>query len=138
MSSLEEERQSILARMQVSREHYRRMLLNQPELHANPAHPAGHHASYALTGPQFPRSAALRWVAQHPLLTAAATATVLALVSSRVARSAAKNTVKSGNPAAAPLPRTASNIDAIVRLLTTVANLAALIPSRVSPHVPPR
>ncbi|QDZ27073.1 hypothetical protein [Noviherbaspirillum sp. UKPF54] len=137
MSSLEEERQSILARMQVSREHYRRMLLNQPELHANPAHPAGHHASYALAGPGFPRSKALRWVAEHPLMTAAAAATVLALVSSRVARGAAKNTVRSGNPAAAPLPRTASNIDAIVRLLTTVANLATLIPPRVPPGVPP-
>ncbi|MGE5622800.1 MAG: hypothetical protein ACM3WS_06575, partial [Bacillota bacterium] len=94
MSSLEEERQSILARMQVSREHYRRMLLNQSEVHANPAHPAGHHATYELAGPGFPRSAALRWVAQHPLLTAAAAATVLALVSSRVARSAAKNTAR--------------------------------------------
>lgn len=131
MSSLEEERQSILARMQVSREHYRRMLLNQPEIHASPAHPAGHHAVYELAGPGFPRSQALRWVAQHPLLTAAAAATVLALLSSRVARSAAKNTARTANPEGAPLPRTASNIDAIVRLLTTVANLATLIPPRV-------
>lgn len=135
MSSLEEERQSILARMQVSRDHYRRMLLNQPEIHANPAHPQGRHAAYALAGPEFPRSKALRWVGQHPLLTAAAAATVLALLASRAGRGAAKQAAQAANPAAVP-PRSASNIDAVVRLLTAAANLAQLVPPRMPRREP--
>lgn len=134
MNSLDEERQSILARMQVSREHYRRMLLNQEEVHINPAHPEGRHAVYYnLGGDDLPRNPALRWIGQHPILSAAALAVIVALASSRVGRRAAKNAAKAGTPAATELPRSTTHIDAIARLLTAVANIAQFVPRR-----PPR
>lgn len=131
MSSLEEERQSILHRMQLSREHYRRMLLNQPEVHANPHHPAGHHASYALANDQFPRSKAMRWVAQHPVLCAAAVAAVIAIGPARLARTA----MKGGNAAGTLTARAASNIDNLTRILGMVATV---VQSMQAARHPPR
>lgn len=124
--SLEEERQAILDRMEVSRERYRRMLRNQPEVIANEHHPAGHHAVYALPNDRFPRSAAMRWVAQHPVLCAAAIAAVIVIGPGRIARTA----MKGGSAATSLTLRNSPNIDTIGRLLTIVADVAARIPAR--------
>ncbi|NEX60348.1 hypothetical protein [Noviherbaspirillum galbum] len=128
--SLEEERQKILDRMQASREQYRRMLLNQPEVVVNRQHPVGHHAAYALPPKaMMPRNSALRWMAQHPVVCAAAVAALIAVGPKRIARAAAQ-----GSNAATNLTlRNPSNIDAITRLITLVADIVQRMPSRYPP-----
>jgi hypothetical protein len=129
--SLEEERQAILDRMQASRERYRRMLSSQPEVIANAAHPGGRHAVYALPpDDHFPRSAAMRWVAQHPMLCAAAIAAVIVIGPGRIARTA----MKGGSAASSLTLRNSPNIDTLGRLLTIVADVAARIPMRTPPR----
>lgn len=129
--SIENERQAILDRMEASRERYRRMLRNQPEVIANVHHPVGRHAAYALPEEdRFPRSATMRWIAQHPLLCAAAIAAVVAIGPRRIVRTA----IKGGNAAASLTLRTGSNIDTLSRLLTIVADVVAHLPTRNPPR----
>ncbi|HEX7649532.1 MAG TPA: hypothetical protein VF450_19200 [Noviherbaspirillum sp.] len=128
--SLEDERQAILDRMAVSRERYRRMLHNQPEVIANAAHPVGRHAVYALPDDRFPRSAAMRWVAQHPVLCAAAIAAVVVIGPARIVRTA----MKGGSAATSLTLRNSPNIDTIGRLISIVADVAARIPMRTPPR----
>lgn len=128
--SIEDERQAILDRMEVSRERYRRMLRNQPEVIANVHHPVGRHAAYALPEDRFPRSAAMRWVAQHPLLCAAAIAAVVVIGPRRIMRTA----IKGGNAAASLTVRNSPNIDTLSRLLTIVADVVAYLPTRNPPR----
>jgi hypothetical protein len=128
--SLEDERQAILDRMEASRERYRRMLRNQPEVIANEAHPTGRHAVYALPEDRFPRSAAMRWVAQHPVICAAAIAAVIVIGPGRIARTA----MKGGSAATSLTLRNSPNIDTLGRLLSIVADVAARIPARNPPR----
>lgn len=124
--SLEEERQAILQRMRESREHYRHMLRDQPEMHVNPNHPQGRHAAYAVDSNEFPRSKTMRWIAQHPFMCAGAIAAVIVIGPGRIVRSAAKG----GNAATAFTARTHSNIDALARIITAIANIVQHVPLR--------
>lgn len=128
--SIEDERQAILNRMEASRERYRHMLRNQPEVIANVHHPVGRHAAYALPEDSFPRSATMRWIAQHPLLCAAAIAAVVAIGPRRIMRTA----IKGGNAAASLTLRNSPNIDTLSRLLTIVADVVAHLPTRNPPR----
>jgi len=128
--SIEDERQAILDRMEASRERYRRMLRGQPEVIANVHHPVGRHAAYALPEDRFPRSAAMRWVAQHPLLCAAAVAAVVVVGPRRIMRTA----IKGGSTAASLTLRNSSNIDNLSRLFTIVADVVAHLPTRNPPR----
>lgn len=128
--SLEDERQAILDRMAASRERYRRMLHNQPEVIVNEHHPVGRHAVYALPDDRFPRSTAMRWVAQHPVLCAAAIAAVVVIGPARIARTA----MKGGSAATSLTLRNSPNIDTIGRLISIVADVAARIPMRTPPR----
>jgi hypothetical protein len=127
--SIEDERQAILDRMEASRERYRRMLRDQPEVIANVHHPVGRHAAYAVPEDRFPRSAAMRWVAQHPLLCAAAVAAVVVIGPRRIMRTA----IKGGSAATSLTLRNSSNIDTLSRLFTIVADVVAHLPTRNPP-----
>lgn len=106
--SLEEERQSILERMQMSRETYRRMLSDQPDVlehrrigaarQPEPlavASEVGHYrddrqlARFSAAQGGFPRSTAMRWAMRHPFMCAAAVAAVAAIGPRRILRTAA-------------------------------------------------
>lgn len=128
--SLEDDRQAILDRMESSRSRYRRMLRNQPEVIANVHHPVGRHAAYAVPEDRFPRSAALRWVAQHPLLCVAAIAAVVVIGPRRIARAA----LKGGSAATSLTLHNSPNIDTLGRLITIIADVAAHIPTRNPPR----
>lgn len=118
--SLEEERQSILERMQMSRETYRRMLSDQPDVIEHRRTGTAHQPEPLAVAPEvahyrdnrqlsrfsaaqgsFPRSAAMRWAMQHPFMCAAAVAAVVAIGPRRILHTA----VSSG--AAAKALRTA-------------------------------
>lgn len=125
--SLEEERQAILQRMQESREHYRHMLRDQPEVHVNPNHPQGWHAAYAVADNEFPRSKTMRWIAQHPFMCATAvTALIVIGPGRRLARTAAKR----GDAATASTARSHSNIEALARILGAIASVVQHLPAR--------
>lgn len=128
--SLEEERQAILQRMQESRQHYRHMLRDQPEVHVNPNHPQGWHAAYAVADDQFPRSKTLRWIAQHPFMCAAAVVALIAIVPGRrlARRIGAKGS--NGNAATAFTTRGTSTIEALARILSAVASVVQHLPTR--------
>lgn len=128
--SLEEERQAILQRMQASREHYRHMLRDQPEVHANPHHPEGRHAVYAVDRNEFPRSKTMRWIAQHPFLCAAAVAALIVIGPGRIVRGAAKG----GNAAPAFTARSHLNIDTLARIATAIASVVQHLPTRPWRH----
>lgn len=129
--SLEDERQAILDRMEASRNRYQRMLRNQPEVIANVHHPVGRHAAYAVPEDRFPRSAALRWVAHHPLLCVAAIAAVVAIGPRRIVRTA----LKGGSAATSSLTLLNSpNIDTLGRLLTIITDVVAHLPTRNPPR----
>jgi hypothetical protein len=131
--SLEEERQKILERMQASREQYRRILMDQPQVVVNTHHPVGHHAVYAVPMKPTPQNNALRWVAQHPMISAAGVAAVAAAVIAIGPKRIARVAVQGSNTAANLTLRNPSNIDAITRLLTLVADIVQRMPSRYPP-----
>jgi hypothetical protein len=125
-TSLEEERQAILSRMQRSRDEYRRMLMDQPEAHFQTSHlsadqlhgggmtshyqPA-HNPAAEIAG------AAFTWMKRHPLLCAAAVVAVAAIGPRRIAKTA----MSGGTALTALTLRNPQNIDAVTRLLSTVA-----------------
>ena len=128
--SLEEERQAILQRMQESRQHYRHMLRDQPEVHVNPNHPQGWHAAYAVAEDEFPRSKTLRWIAQHPFMCAAAVVALVAVVPGRRLARRARANGSNGNAATAFTARSTSNIEALARILGAVASVVQHFPAR--------
>ncbi|MES2536978.1 MAG: hypothetical protein V4632_14025 [Pseudomonadota bacterium] len=77
--SLEDERRALLAQIDSSRDMYRRML--------NPDAAAAHHAPDSRTDllahDSFPRSTTVRWILDHPYLSALAVASLVVIVSSR-------------------------------------------------------
>ena len=77
----------------------------------------------------FPRSAAVPWAMDHPLLCAAAVAVIVVIGPRKMVRAARSNTKRS----AASTLRNPANIDLLTRLLTMVADVAQRNMSR-----PPR
>lgn len=74
--SLEEERQALLEQIHASRESYRRMLMQSDALEEKSTES---HMNLVGKDNGFPRSTTMRWVMQHPYLSAAvATAIVIA------------------------------------------------------------
>jgi len=128
MNSLEEERQAILDRMESSREHYRRMLLNEPEVHASEHHPPERHASHVMVSEEFPRSRAMRWMMQHPFLCITAVAAIVMIGPARLTRTA----LKGGKTTGAVVKRSPSKIEAIARLAMAAASIAQQISARRS------
>jgi len=128
MNSLEEERQAILDRMESSREHYRRMLLNEPEAHVSEHHPEGRQVSHVMVYEEFPRSRAMRWMIQHPFLCATAVAAIVVAGPLRITRTA----MKGGKAAGAVARRSPSKIEAIARLAMAAASIAQQISARRS------
>ncbi|TFV92753.1 hypothetical protein E4K72_19480 [Oxalobacteraceae bacterium OM1] len=148
---LEAEREAILKRMQMSREAYRRFLSDESGLHLEQQaaarqhvpqqvithmenHPSarGHDAAvhitrFSGTRDSFPRSMAVRWVMQHPFLTAAAVAAVVAIGPGRIARAA----MKGGTAATTLTLRNPANMDVLNRVLTLVTEYA----QRATPRV---
>lgn len=116
--SLEAERHSILDRMRVRRETYRRMLtegldVEQAEMRQVGNPPATY--TYHPVSSHFPRSTLMRVISEHPFLCALGVAVIVAAIGPRrIAR-----TVASGGAAMGALTtRSQSNIDMIGRLLT--------------------
>jgi hypothetical protein len=84
--SLEEERQALLEQIHASRAAYRRMLTEQDEQ----AQAAAESRLHGIReDPAFPRSRTIRWIMQHPYISAAAVAGVVgvAIASPRLTRS---------------------------------------------------
>jgi hypothetical protein len=140
---LEAQRQAILERMQMSREAYRRFLRDEPELEVSVPHGGIHPPSHTISPMQpdqsihgyqnshpisrfsgardtFPRSAAMRWITEHPFMCAAAVAAVVMIGPGRIARLA----MKGGTAATALTLRNPSNVDNISRVLSLVADYA--------------
>lgn len=108
--SLAEEKAALLARMEASRVAYRRMLLgiDKSALTVQDVTP----------NDAFPRSTALRWMRDHPYLSALAVA-ALFLGPRRLARRA----LRGGRAAAATVARNRSRIRIAFGIATTVARL---------------
>lgn len=98
-NSLEAERQAILDRMQMRREHYRRMLTGGDYEQIADAHPTdeGHALAHMAHNPgpgyhtvptQFPRSTIMRTVTEHPYLVALGVAAVVLIGPKRLMRTA--------------------------------------------------
>jgi hypothetical protein len=138
-SDLEAERESILERMQMSRESYRRMLHDEPEIELHSLHDTlhdGHTAGHAMPdGSHYPAhsyqvtnrfsgargmsgGAALQWVKDHPLLCAAAVAAIVAIGPRRIVKTA----MSTGGAATALTLRNPSNIDLITKVISMVAD----------------
>jgi hypothetical protein len=127
--SLEAERQAILERMKLRREHYRRILTGNEELqHLPPGHgiQVEHSFAHSLTPvnsaptlgrpvpTSFPRSRLMRTLIDHPFYCALGVAAVVAIGPRRVAR-----TLASGSAALTTLAaRNQSNIDILGRFLS--------------------
>jgi hypothetical protein len=75
--SLEEERRALLAQIEESREAYRHML--HPENTPAGSDASGRPGDLQATEP-FPRSATVRWIMDHPYLSALAVASVLIML----------------------------------------------------------
>jgi hypothetical protein len=143
--SLISERDSILSRMQASRNEYRRLLMHESGVAHTPMHASQlthepthvENASYASTHPHRPpalrsnpvsrsnpymdvasdtANSALSWMKAHPLLCAAAVVTIVAIGPRRVMRTA----VRSGGSMAALTLRNPQNIDALTRAITSI------------------
>lgn len=167
LESLEAERQTILSRMEASREHYRRMLMGEPndytqhkpasgEAVRSDAAPNtnyyGHdsdgiygHGQHeqALDMSQLQgtaleaANAAFAWVKQHPLLTAAAVAAIVAIGPRRIMKGVAAGGTAVGAAGAVAL-RNPENIDLITRLFSTAAaGLKQRANARASYRSPP-
>jgi hypothetical protein len=107
--SIAEEKEALLARMQASRVAYRRMLQDTDD--ATAAHSRSPNA--------FPRSKTIRWIRDHPYLTAFAVA-ALVIGPRRVARTA----VRGGKAAAGKVSRNRDWIRIAFGVATTVARFA--------------
>jgi hypothetical protein len=129
--SLEEERQSILARIQSNREQYRRMLMENSDVQTHGSylrsseHPPGTmQSSYGHYGHSFADSRgighnpAVQWIKEHPLLCVAAVAAIIAIGPRRIA----KTVVSSGGALTALTLRNQANVDMAGRLLSTVVD----------------
>jgi hypothetical protein len=126
-TSLEAERQAILFRMQASRDEYRRMLMDEPEVHhlhsnhmsADQLHGGGmaSHYQQAHNPAAEIAGAAFTWMKKHPLVCAAAVAAMVAIGPRRIARTA----MSGGTALTALTLRNPQNIDVVTRLLSTVA-----------------
>ncbi len=84
--SLEDERNALLEQIHASRAVYRRMLTEQDEQ----AQAAAENRLHGIGGrPDFPRSRTIRWIMQHPYISAAAVAGVagMAVAAPRLSRS---------------------------------------------------
>jgi hypothetical protein len=75
--SLEEERRALLAQIESSREAYRHMLHPRNTVTESPASGAARHLQAAAP---FPRSATMRWIMDHPYLSALAVASVVIML----------------------------------------------------------
>lgn len=127
LSSLEAEKQSILDRMQMRRETYRRMLIEGTDLNTADAARVERiaHTESGLTVYQhaqkpepsrFPRSTLMRTVTEHPFLVALGVAAVVAIGPRRIMR-----TVSQGAATVGTLSTPSeSHIDMIGKLLTLV------------------
>jgi hypothetical protein len=167
LEALEAERQAILSRMETSREHYRRMLMGESndttQSRASNGHAAadaapntsyyghnsdgmyGHGQSDAAgldmnrlqDGAAIAADAAFAWVKQHPVLTAAAVAAIVAIGPRRIMKSLAAGGTALGAAGAVAL-RNPQNIDLITRLFSTAAaGLQQRTNARSSTHTPP-
>lgn len=132
--SLEAERQSILDRMQMRRENYRRMLTDGAELdQIADFHPVGdtHAIAHAAPSAQtvratpayrpvrhaepmnFPRSTLMRTITEHPYLCALGVAAVVLIGPKRIARSV----VGAGTTVSALAAGNQSNLDMVGKVL---------------------
>lgn len=132
--SLEAERQSILDRMQMRRENYRRMLTDGAELdQIADFHPAGdrHAIAHATPSAQtvratpayrpvrhaepmhFPRSTLMRTITEHPYLCALGVAAVVLIGPKRIARTV----VGAGSTVSALAAGNQSNLDMVGKVL---------------------
>jgi len=81
--SLEEKRQALLEQIHSSRDVYRRMLMDADAPEENRiVHAINHSDTGPVTGAtgRFPQSMTMRWITQHPYLSALAVAAVVAIV----------------------------------------------------------
>ncbi|WP_019140439.1 hypothetical protein [Noviherbaspirillum massiliense] len=121
--SLEEERQAILTRMQATRENYRRMLTDEPDLNAD-----GTHQAYSSVLRWAPRSGAMRLLTQHPIACAVAVAALVAIGPRRIARGVAR----SGTTITNLTVRNQANI----AMLTSVISMITDVMQRGGPRNP--
>lgn len=84
-TSLEDERQALLEQIHSSREIYRRMLTQSDKTENTTIE--GNIVDVSRVE-RFPRSMTMRWIVQHPYVTGAAAAAVVALLGSRTTRTA--------------------------------------------------
>lgn len=113
--SLNEEKQALLAKMEASRVAYRRMLQGD-EARSAPA-PAN-------SPDTFPRSHTMRWLRDHPYLTAAAVLTAVVLAR-RGSREAVGRVARRGAGASSTLMRNRGRIQVAISLASALARYAA-------------
>lgn len=126
--SLEAERQSILDRMQMRRESYRRMLTGGPDIdqisEAQPldqpvalphtrATQSNHEPAYRLAPDHFPRSTIMRTITEHPYLCALGVAAVVLIGPRRIVRTV----VNAGTTATALAAGNQTNADLLGKVL---------------------
>jgi hypothetical protein len=141
LSSLEAERQTILARMQANREQYRRMLMDNTDSSRHTEYQGGHHAATptnlanADTEPAYSqsymhsfsdysalkRNPALLWMKEHPWICVGAVAALVAIGPRRITR-AARSVAASGTALTALTLRNQQNVQMLGRLISTVVN----------------
>jgi hypothetical protein len=95
--SLEEERQALLEQIHASREAYRRMLMQS---HTFEGKNTESHMSLVGKDTGFPRSMTMRWIMQHPYLSAAAATAILVATPLAGRVLATRRTAVSANQAA--------------------------------------
>jgi len=132
--SLEEERRAILSRMSASREEYRKALAGEASMHLHegkvqvePLHEMDT-SSYGMAShyvqPHNPAldaaEAAFSWMKQHPFLCAAAVAALVAIGPGRIGRGA-RIAISGGTALASLTLRNTKNIEAVTRLIASVA-----------------
>jgi hypothetical protein len=120
LSSLEAERQSILDRMKMRRDTYRRMLTDGTDLNAEAVTRIASDGSpmtvyrHNPAPTHFPRSTLMRTIMDHPFLCAVGVAAVVAIGPRRIIRTVTSSTAAVGALTAG----NQSNIDMIGKLLT--------------------
>jgi hypothetical protein len=128
--SLEAEREAILARMQEHREQYRRMLMENSDVHAQGSYLHNDHSTgnlpstYGHYGHSFTEhmdlrhNPAVQWVKEHPLLCVAAVAAIIVIGPRRLARTA----ISGGTALTALTLRNQANVDMAGRLISSVVD----------------
>jgi hypothetical protein len=115
MHSLNEEKQALLAKMEASRVAYRRMLQGGDAPRATHVEPVPD---------TFPRSHTMRWIRDHPYLTAAAVLAVV-VMAKRGSREAVGRVARRGAGASSALVRNRGRIQVAISLASALARYAA-------------